>query len=259
MKEHDKADKRFLNTLARGLSVLRAFRASDDGLSHMELAARTGLPKSTLSRLAFTLCETGYLSHSYRNDRYRLGPAALALGNIATASISFVDTASGIMQALADKTGTLVVLAVRDDRKLMLAKTWRPVGKASIWLEPGHRIPVYGSSSGQAILATLDDDRFEATEPDERLRAFRQQGYAQLIARGFTVAPAEVRFATTINAVSVPFYAQEYGEPVAFSCGALPEVLTDARMQQEVGPALSAAVRELERMVSRGPALVRRG
>lgn len=259
MTEKTAKDRRFANTLARGLSVLRAFRASDDGLTHSELAKRTGLPNSTLSRLTFTLAELGYLSHSRRNDRFRLGPASLALGNIATASVSFVDIGNDIMQRLADQTGTLVVLAVRDTDKLLLAKTWRPVGQASIWLEPGHRIPIYGSSSGRAILAALDDDRFAAQVPDQALQEFRANGYQELIAQGFAIAPSATRFATTINAVSVPFYAQEFGEPVAFSCGALPVTLSDTRMQDEVGPALRDAVRELERLVGRSPALVRRG
>ncbi len=40
-------DRRFATTLARGLSVLRAFRPSDDGLDNAEISDRTGLPKST--------------------------------------------------------------------------------------------------------------------------------------------------------------------------------------------------------------------
>ena len=81
MSEAHEKDRRFASTLARGLSVLRAFRASDDGLSHMEIVQRTGLPNATVSRLTFTLGELGYLSHAGKNDRYRLGPAALVLGN----------------------------------------------------------------------------------------------------------------------------------------------------------------------------------
>ena len=252
-------DRKFANTLARGLSLLRAFRASDDGLSHSELAARTGLPNSTVSRLCFTLAELGFLSHGNRMGRYYLGPAALALGNVATASVSFVDVGQAILQRLADDTETLVSLAVRDGDKVMLAKTWRPKGTASIWLEPGHRIPVHGSSSGQAILAALDETQFLASQPDEALRSFRADGYAALIARGFVIAPAETRFAKTVNAVAVPYLAREFAAPVAFSCGALPETLPDARMIDEVGPALRDAVRELEVVTGRSPALVGRG
>lgn len=252
-------DRRFASTLARGLSVLRAFRASDDGLSHMEIAERTGLPNATVSRLTYTLRELGYLSHAGKNDRYRLGPAALAIGNVASASVSFLETASDPMQALANETGTLGLLAVRDGEKMLLVKTWRPERTASIWLEPGHRIPIFGSSSGIAVMACLSDAAFEALQPDDELRAFRQAGYEQLLARGFAIAPRDTRYAATVNAVSVPFHAGEFGEPAAFSCGALPDMLSDERMEQEVGPKLRDAVRALETRTGRSPALLKRG
>ena len=70
-------DRRFATTLARGLSVLRAFRPSDDGLGNAEISERTGLPKSTVSRLTFTLQSLGYLTHAGRHDLYRPGPALL--------------------------------------------------------------------------------------------------------------------------------------------------------------------------------------
>lgn len=252
-------DRRFASTLARGLSVLRAFRASDDGLSHMEIAERTGLPNATVSRLTYTLRELGYLSHAGKNDRYRLGPAALAIGNVASASVSFLETASDPMQELADATGTLGLLAVRDGEKMLLVKTWRPRRTASIWLEPGHRIPIYGSSSGLAVLACLSDAEFAALAPEPSLTAFRQTGYEQLLGRGFAIAPQDTRYAATVNAVSVPFHAGEFGEPASFSCGALPEMLDDTRMENEVGPKLRDTVRALEARLGRTPALLRRG
>ncbi|MBW4707145.1 helix-turn-helix domain-containing protein [Roseobacter sp. YSTF-M11] len=252
-------DRKFANTLARGLSVLSAFRASDDGLSHAQIAERTGLPKPTISRLTYTLCELGFLTHASRNEKFRLGPAAIALGSVATLSASFFDLIAEPMQQLANQTGTLGLIAVRDTDRMMLVKTWRPEGTAAIWLEPGHRIPLFGSSSGQATLAVLADDKFEALAPDADLRAFRQDGYAQLLAQGFTIAPRPTRYARTVNAVSVPYFALEFGAPVSISCGALPEMLTDERMLQEVGPALRDVVRDLEHRTGHAPALARRG
>ncbi|MCE8009780.1 IclR family transcriptional regulator [Aestuariivita sp.] len=252
-------NRKFANTLARGLSVLRAFRASDDGLSHSEIAQRTRLAGATVTRLTFTLAELGFLSQDGKSGHFRLGPAAIAVGSVASASANFIDLAAGPMQDLADRTGTLALMAVRDGDRMMLAKTWRPVGTASIWLEPGHRIPIHGSSSGQAVVASLNDARFSALEPDEDLRAFRQNGYEQLVGRGFTIAPERTRYAATVNAVSVPYYAGEFGEPVAFTCGALPEMLSDARMRDEVGPDLRQVVRDLELKTGRSTALARRG
>ena len=252
-------DRKFANTLARGMSVLQAFRASDSGLTHAEIADRTGLPKPTISRLTYTLCELGYLSHGGRNDRFRLGPAAVALGSVAALSISFVDLASDAMQNLADETGTLALIAVRDGDRMLLAKTWRPQGVATIWLEPGHRIPMFGSSSGQAVFAVMGEDRFASLNPDDRMRHFRQDGYDQMIGQGFVIAPLPTRYARTVNAVSVPYFAGEFGEAVAFTCGALPADLPDARMLAEVGPALRDTVRALEHRTGNAPALTRRG
>ena len=150
-------DRRFATTLARGLSVLRAFRADDDGLGNAELAARTGLPRSTVSRLTFTLRALGSLEHARGDERYRPGPVLLALGNVAAGAIPFVDAAAPPMQRLADDTGTLAVLGVRDGGKLLLVRTWRPRGVASLWLEVGHRVPILRSSSGHALLAALPD------------------------------------------------------------------------------------------------------
>jgi DNA-binding IclR family transcriptional regulator len=252
-------DRKFANTLARGLSVLRVFRVSDDGLTHSVIAERTGLPKPTVSRLTYTLVELGYLSHGGKNDRFRLGPSAIAMGSVASAAVTFIDLVSDQMQALANETETLGLIAVRDGDKMLLVKTWRPQSAASIWLEPSHRIPIYGSSSGQAVLAALSTDKFDALAPDENLRAYRQDGYAQLLANGFTIARADTRYADTVNAVSVPYAASEFGEPVAFSCGALPANLDDTRMQTTVGPALRDTVRALEQKTGAPRALVRRG
>jgi DNA-binding IclR family transcriptional regulator len=253
----DETDRRFATTLARGLSVLRAFRPSDDGLSNGELAARTGLPKATISRLTFTLGQLGYLTQAGRGDRYRPGPALLVLGNMAAASISFVELSGPLMQRLADATGTLALLLVRDGRRMMIAKTWRPRGVASLWLEVGHRVPLGGSSSGHAFLAALSQADFHrvAAEAEgdrglslDRAAAIRREAGGQLTARGFAIADPAVYFAADIHAVSVPFHPTDTAEPVVFTCGALPDMLTVARMEEAVGPALRGAVRELGRI-----------
>lgn len=260
-------DRRFATTLARGLSVLRAFRPSDDGLGNAEISERTGLPKSTVSRLTFTLQSLGYLTHARRHDRYRPGPALLALGNVAGASISFVELSSSIMQRLADETGTLSLLAVRDNAKLLLVKTWRPRGVSSLWLEVGHRLPVNGSSSGHAFLSTVSEEGFahvvEMADGDrgltpERAAQVRRDAYTQLITQGFVIADPSEYFAANIHAVSVPFQPRDLNEPVVFTCGAMPEALSVERMQTEVGPKLRAAVQELERVMGQGPSVNRR-
>ena len=267
MADPIETDRRFATTLARGLSVLRAFRPSDDGLGNAEISERTGLPKSTVSRLTFTLQKLGYLNHARRHDRYRPGPALLALGNMASASISFVDLSSPLMQRLADETGTLALLLVRDENKLLIVKTWRPRGVASLWLEVGHRLPFAGTSSGHALLASTSEEGFaqmvSAADGDrgltqERAQEIRKGAHNQLVTSGFVVTDPGEYFAANIHAVAAPFHSRDLTEPVIFTCGALPEVLSVPRMRTEVWPKLRETVQELERMMGRGSSLAYR-
>ena len=73
-------DRQFVTALARGLEVLRCFRAENPILGNQEIAQKTGLPKPTVSRLTFTLTELGYLRYSKNLRKYQLGTAVLALG-----------------------------------------------------------------------------------------------------------------------------------------------------------------------------------
>ncbi|WP_375261218.1 IclR family transcriptional regulator [Palleronia sp.] len=267
MTDLSTADRRFATTLARGLSVLRAFRPADDGLGNAEIAERTGLPKSTVSRLTYTLHSLGYLTHARHGERYRPGPALLALGNVAAASIGFVELAGPIMQRLADETRTLTLLGVRDRGRLLLTKVWRPAGVSSIWLDVGHRVPIRGSSSGACYLAAVPEDVLprvaDEAQGDRGLTidtatAIRAGAYDQLFARGFVITDPAEYFAANIHAVSTPFHPRDLTEPVVFTCGALPEDLTVARMETEVGPALRASVRELETALGHAPGPARR-
>ncbi len=65
-------DRKFVVALARGLDVLRCFRARDGFLTNQEIAERTGLPKPTVTRLTYTLCQLGYLQ---QNPQTRKIPA----------------------------------------------------------------------------------------------------------------------------------------------------------------------------------------
>lgn len=252
-----KGDKRFANTLARGLNVLRAFGPNDDGLGNLEISERTGLPRSTVSRLTFTLCALGYLTHGRHHDKYRLGPAALALGNIAGASFGFVETAAPIMQKLADESKTLTGVAIQDDGKMLIVKTWRPRNSTTTWLNVGYRMPMLKSSTGYAFLGSLG--RSELAKLTQSMDADEQATYEEawdvaqssLLGDGYAFVRVGQRFNATINAIAAPYRPSEFGEPVAFLCGARTVDLSDQMITDDVGPALVSAVQELQHITGR--------
>jgi DNA-binding IclR family transcriptional regulator len=257
-------DRRFATTLARGLSVLRAFRPGDGPLGNLDLSERTGLPRSTISRLTFTLSQLGYLEHLKRQERYRLGPAALALGNVAKASFPFLKTADLIMQDLANDLGALVALAVRDRQAMMLTHCWRPQGVASIWLDVGFRLPVERTAPGHALLATWSDEaverfaatidtpKFDGSQLGDTIRGARDK----MTAQGFVSSIGG--WVGTINAAAVPFWPDDLAEPFVFLCGALSKDMSEARVEGEVGPRLREMVAALEKSAGFPAAMARR-
>jgi len=54
--------------------VLRAFQPNDGLLGNQEIAARTNLPKPTVSRLTYTLTKLGYLAPVPRFESTRSPP-----------------------------------------------------------------------------------------------------------------------------------------------------------------------------------------
>lgn len=248
-------DKRFANTLARGLNVLRAFRPTDDGLGNLEISQRTGIPKPTVSRLTYTLCALGYLTHAGLRGLYKLGPAALALGNIAGASFPFVSSASPIMQVQADETQTLTGLALYDEGKMLITKTWHPAGPPTRWLSVGYRAPILQSSSGRAYVGALDEEEFElfcenlpsslALQKDE-FCVVRREVQQELMESGFTACKGDQRFNSTINVIAGAFRPPGFSGPVAFFCGVSKGEPTYQSLDLATGPALVKAIEQLK-------------
>src|SRR5258708_8437306 len=80
-------DRSFVVALSRGLDVLRAFHPNDGLLGNQEIAARTNLPKPTVSRLTYTLTKLAYLTPVPRFEKYQLPPSAIALLHAALAPL----------------------------------------------------------------------------------------------------------------------------------------------------------------------------
>ena len=106
-----KEDRHFVTALARGLDVLSAFRSRDRMLGNQELARRCGLPKSTISRLTYTLVKHGYLEHTEDASGapgYKLVSAVLALGGAMIARMDMRALARPLMQDVADRSGDVI-------------------------------------------------------------------------------------------------------------------------------------------------------
>lgn len=248
-----KSDRRFAQTLARGLQVLKAFRSDDGPLGNQELSERTGIPKSTISRLTYTLSVLGYLEHLETYEKYRLGAAAISLGSIANMTIPFMDTASDMMQSLAEEVGAFVGLTMRDADKMLITHCWRPTNVASVWLNVGFKLPLFSTSTGLAYLGALRSANVNALVDSysdsldvgiEEILKSIEESRLKIQNRGFY--SSERSWNKEINAVAVPLRSPSFSEPVVFVCGAPSEMIDMDCFNMEIGPKLADRVKKIE-------------
>src|SRR6478672_10264846 len=79
-------DRSFVVALSRGLDVLRAFHPNDGLLGNQEIAARTNLPKPTISRLTYTFTKLDYLTPVPQFEKYQLTPSPMSIAYAALAN-----------------------------------------------------------------------------------------------------------------------------------------------------------------------------
>lgn len=165
-----KDDRHFITALARGLDLLACFRSGDRLFGNQELAERCKLPKSTVSRLTYTLTKLGYLQFDQEASKYRLGTATLALGSAMLARLDVRQLARPMMQQLADFSHAMVSLGVRDRLSMIYVENCRSQAALTLSLDVGSRIPIARTAMGRAYLAMAP--QAERNDILERVREF---------------------------------------------------------------------------------------
>ena len=67
-------------SVERALTILHLFVVGEAEIGLSDISGRVGLHQSTVFRLLATLSASGFTEQSAQTGRYRLGPAALSLG-----------------------------------------------------------------------------------------------------------------------------------------------------------------------------------
>lgn len=149
----------------RALAILNAFRSQDRSLSLAELAARTGLYKSTMLRIIGSLIRGGMLDR-LEDGRYRVGAATFRLGAIFQRSFAVADILQPIMRELSDETGENVAYYVRsgETRTCLFRVESRHAIRYTV--REGDVLPLYAGSGGRVLAAFSG----EPGEPYETIR-----------------------------------------------------------------------------------------
>jgi len=142
--------------------ILQAFTHERPRLALKDVAAITGLPKTTVFRILSSLIEHDFCEYDERTGEYSLGFALLRLADVRRRQVNVHDIAFPIMRELRNETKETVVLSVRsgDSRvHIDLIESLHAVRRTT---DLGVAAPLYAGASGKVLLAGMDDDEITA-------------------------------------------------------------------------------------------------
>jgi len=163
----------FVQSLDRGLAVIRCFSSERPSLTLSEVAERTGLTRAAARRFLLTLQELGYVGSTGR--QFSLRPRVLALGYAYLSSFSVAQIAQPHLEDLAEELHESCSVSVLDGDDIVYVARASANRIMTIALTVGTRLPPYPTSMGRVLLAWLPPAEIYAILGRTSLRKLTEQ------------------------------------------------------------------------------------
>jgi DNA-binding IclR family transcriptional regulator len=245
-RSDDIDERKFVVALARGLEMLRAFRPGETLLGNRDFVERTGLPKATVNRLAYTLTTLGYLRLDDTANKYALDTGVLSLGFALLAGADTLELARPHMRSLAREIGAAVSLGCRDGLDMIYLETIRSETALTLGLAPGSRLSMLTSSMGRAYLAVQEPAAREAILNEfgdgEEVQAARR-AIDDFERDGCCYSFRE--WHDDVNAIAAPLRDVRNGRWLVLSSSGPASSMGEAYFRETIGPKLKALAARL--------------
>ena len=239
----------FVQSLDRGLAVIRAFGPDRERLSLSEVARATGLTRAAARRFLLTLVKLGYVRSDGRE--FSLRPRVLELGYAYLSGLALPEVAAPHMEELVARLHESSSISVLDGHHIVYLVRVPTKRIMTVAISVGTRFPAYATSMGRVLLAAMSEDELDrylaeaalepftsrtVTDPGqlrEIVRDVARQGYAivdQELEEGLRAVAAPIRGAADVGnaAINVSAHASRISM-AALRSEILPELLKAAR------------------------------
>jgi IclR family pca regulon transcriptional regulator len=149
----------FVQSLARGLSVITAFDAEHPSMTLSEIAGRTGLTRATARRFLHTLVELGYVR--FDGKWFSLTPQVLRLGTAYLSGLGLPQIAQPHLEQLSARLGESTSAAVLDGDEIVYVARVATRRIMTVGITVGTRFPAYATSMGRVLLAGLPPEEVD--------------------------------------------------------------------------------------------------
>lgn len=144
-----------INSLARGLSILRLLAGYPSGAGVTEMAERLEVDPSTAYRLLATLEIHGFVMQDGETKKYSIGYGVLEIAASLLRRLNVVDVAQPHLRAIALETGENTHVAVRERKSAISVAAESATGILRVETTIGTAEPLYCTATGKALLADM--------------------------------------------------------------------------------------------------------
>lgn len=163
----------YVQSLARGLAVIRAFDADHPRMTLSEVAARAGVARAVARRLLHTLVALGYMRTDERH--FELTSRILELGFSFLATQPLATLAEPVIRELSEITGESVTVATLDGSEIVYIACIHRRRILAVDITVGTRFPAYATSLGRVLLAALPASQRDAAIGQGPLHAYTEK------------------------------------------------------------------------------------
>ncbi|MFV2175519.1 IclR family transcriptional regulator C-terminal domain-containing protein [Actinomadura sp. LOL_016] len=209
-----------MQSLGKGLAVIRAFSAERKSMTLSEVAAVTGISKPSARRLILTLQALGYMKNE--NGAFRLLPKVLDLGYAYISSFELPEIAQPHLDALNERLGEVCSLGVLDGDSVIYLARSQAKRVMSTTVRIGSRIDPCATAVGRVLLAHLPEPDLAAFLGRHRFQVYTEHTVAdpdalrarlgEIRARGWELADQEVELG--VRTIATPI-TDPAGEVIA--------------------------------------------
>ncbi len=241
-----------MQSLDRGLAVIRAFGPDRERLSLSEVARATGLTRAATRRFLLTLVKLGYV----RNDgrEFSLRPRVLELGYAFLSGLALPEIAAPHLEELVARVRESSSISVLDGQHIVYVARVPTKRIMTVAISVGTRFPAYAASMGRVLMAGMSDeelDRFLAeadlesftsrtiTDPERLREVVRETGRL-----GYSIVDQELE--EGLRALAAPIHGSGGAVTAAINLAAHASRVSMAAMRSELLPALLETAHRIE-------------
>lgn len=196
-------DRYVINSIVRAARILEAFSIETPTLTNAELAKKTGIDRSTITRLMQSLEKVEFVNRDKNSGKYSLTHKLSQIGNVYVKTATLNSQGRPFLEKLSDRFNENTQMGVLDKTEVLYLEQVICSQHIKLMSYAGSRLPAYCTGVGKLLLAYISDNKFDEycqsvdfiphTPKTIVKPALLKKHLAKIRKTGFAVAKSEFR------------------------------------------------------------------